>query len=285
MAAAQDFESLEGGAPPEGVIVAAREHGAGQRPGCLLAGALSRKHLLAHRHHKFLAVMRVAGDDVRPQMLEGLPGVTDLLGQVAELPADFVLLVEMHGAELVELADFGVDSDLLHHRGIARGDGLDFGVGQGAAFEVLGAAHRGVAGHDLLVEAGLGLQGLPHIGVERAFGDVAVNLHFRIKIALAQNSALALLDVARAPGRVEMMQGAQAALDVHPCPHFFSGADPDAYPAGVHGLEQIQLGQVAVGVVSVLPRGPGLLGVRLLIRFALTVVCSHCRTGEHRSVL
>jgi len=32
--------------------------------------------------------MRVASDDVRLQMLEGLPGVSDLPGQVAELPAD-----------------------------------------------------------------------------------------------------------------------------------------------------------------------------------------------------
>ena len=54
--------------------------------------------------------MRVASDDVRLQMLEGFPGVGNLPGQVAELPADVVLLVEMHSALLVELADFGVDS-------------------------------------------------------------------------------------------------------------------------------------------------------------------------------
>ena len=88
--------------------------------------------------------MGVAGDDVRLQMLEGLAGRRLSPGQVAELPADVVLLVEMHGAQLVELADFGVDSDLLHDRGIARGDGLDFGVGQRPAFEVLGAADRGL---------------------------------------------------------------------------------------------------------------------------------------------
>jgi len=58
--------------------------------------------------------MRVAGHDVRLQVLEGLPGVSDLPGPVAEPPADLVLLVEMHGAQLVELADFGVDSDLLY---------------------------------------------------------------------------------------------------------------------------------------------------------------------------
>jgi len=76
-------------------------------------------------------------------------------GQVAELPADVVLLVDMYGAQLVELAHFGVDSDLLHDRGIARGDGLDFGVGKRPTFEVLGAAHRSVSGHHLLDEAGL----------------------------------------------------------------------------------------------------------------------------------
>ncbi len=105
--------------------------------------------------------MRVAGGDVRLQMLEGFAGVSDVPGQVAELPADFVLLVEMHGAQLVELATsvsiltFSMTRD-------CPSDGLDFRVGKRAAFKVLGAAHRGVAGHDLLDEAGLGLQGLPH---------------------------------------------------------------------------------------------------------------------------
>ena len=42
--------------------------------------------------------------------------------------------------------------------GLPRGDDLDFGVGKRPAFEVLGAAHRGVPGHDLLDDAGLGLQ-------------------------------------------------------------------------------------------------------------------------------
>ena len=66
------------------------------------------------------------------------PGAFDLLGQAFHLPADVVLLVEMGGAQLVELADFGIDLDLFHDGGIAGGDGLDFGVGERAAFEVLG---------------------------------------------------------------------------------------------------------------------------------------------------
>src|SRR5216683_5162648 len=41
-----------------------------------------------------------------------------------------------------------------------------FGIGEGAAFEILGRAHRALAGHDLLNEAGHGLKRLPHIGVK-----------------------------------------------------------------------------------------------------------------------
>ena len=171
--------------------------------------------------------MRIARRDVRMQMLEGLSRVGDLLGQIAKLPADVVLLVEMGGAQLVELADLGVDFDLFHHGGIAGGDGLDFGVGESAAFEILGGADRSLAAHDLLDEAGLGFEGLPHIGVERAFGDVAVNLDFRIEIALPENSPLALLDVARPPGRIEMMQRAKAALHVRARSHLFRRTDDE----------------------------------------------------------
>ena len=38
---------------------------------------------------------------------------------------------------------------------------------------------RLVSGHNLGDKPRLGFQGLPHIGVERSFGDVAVNRHFR----------------------------------------------------------------------------------------------------------
>ena len=59
-----------------------------------------------------------------------------MLGQAFDLPADVVLLVDMGGAKLVELADFGIDLDLFHHGGVSGGDGLDLGIGESAAFEV-----------------------------------------------------------------------------------------------------------------------------------------------------
>jgi hypothetical protein len=85
------------------------------------------------------------------------PGALDLLGQALHLPADVVLLVDVGGAELVELADFGIDLDLFHHGRIARGDGLDLGVGERAAFEVFRLAHGDAAVHDLIDEAGFRL--------------------------------------------------------------------------------------------------------------------------------
>lgn len=67
-------------------------------------------------------------------------GLGDFVGEAPDLPADVVLLVEMGGAELVEVADFGVYFYLFHYGGIAGCDGLDFGLvanalrpGQGGA--------------------------------------------------------------------------------------------------------------------------------------------------------
>jgi hypothetical protein len=79
--------------------------------------------------------------------------------------------------------------------GLPEAYSFDFGVGQSATLKVLGGANCTLAAYDLLNEAGLGLKRLPHIGPERTFGDVAVNLNLRIKIALPENSPLALLDV------------------------------------------------------------------------------------------
>ena len=165
---AQDFESPERCPQPRRVIVAAGHHGADERSGGFLARAFAGEHLLADIHGEVLGIMRIARRDVRMEMLDCLSRVFDLLGQIPKLPADAVLLVEVNRAQMVELADLGVDFDLFHHGGIAGRDGLDFGVSQSAAFEILGGADRSLAAHDLLDEAGLGFEGLPHIGVERA---------------------------------------------------------------------------------------------------------------------
>ena len=182
--------------------------------------------------------MGIAGEDIGGDGSVVLPGALDLLGQAFHLPADVVLLVDMRGAKLVELADFGIDLDLFHDGGIARGDGLDLGVGERAAFEVFGLAHGDAAVHHLIDEAGLGFEHLPHIGVERSFGDVAVDLDFGVVVALPQDSAFALLDVARPPRGVEVMEGDEPLLHVGPGAHFLGGAEEDADAPGIDRVKQ-----------------------------------------------
>ena len=59
-----------------------------------------------------------------------------------------------------------------------------------------------------------------------------------ILISLPQYPALALLDVARPPRRVEMVEGDQALLDVRPGAHLLHRTQQYPHPPRVHGLEQ-----------------------------------------------
>ena len=84
-----------------------------------------------------------------------------------------MLLVVMGRAQLIELANFGVDFDFFHDGRIAGSNGLDLGVGESSTFEVFRLPDGDASVHDLIDEARLGLKHLPHIGIERAFGHVS----------------------------------------------------------------------------------------------------------------
>ncbi len=58
-----------------------------------------------------------------------------------------------------ESPQFGVGFGKPQHRGVARRDCLDLGVGQLLAADIPGAAGGVVAGDDLADETGLGIQG------------------------------------------------------------------------------------------------------------------------------
>jgi hypothetical protein len=109
------------------------------------------------------------------------------------------LFFGMGGTQPRELHQLGVHLCLFNHERIAGGDGFDFGIGERGRVEVFNTANGHVAAHHLGDELGLGLQGLPHIRIERAFSDVTVNLHGGIFIALPQNPAFALLHVSGPP--------------------------------------------------------------------------------------
>ena len=96
----------------------------------------------------------IAGGDVGGDGGMVLLRAFDMLRQAFHCQRMLCCWLRWDGAQLVELADFGIDLDLLHHGWIAGGDGLDFGIGERAAFEVFRLADRDAAVHDLLDEPG-----------------------------------------------------------------------------------------------------------------------------------
>src|SRR6266852_1027693 len=88
----------------------------------------------------------------------------------------------------------------------------------------------------------------PHIGVERSFGDVAIDRYFFVLIALTKDAAVALLDLGGLPRRVEMMQGDKAFLDVGAGTHFLGAADQHAHRTLPDLLEEGLLLGVGFGV-------------------------------------
>ncbi len=156
---------------------------------------------------------------------------------MAQTAADAILLLGMGGAQPGEPDQLGIHLGLFDDKRIAGSDGFDLGIGQRGGIHVFKPAHGHVAGHHLGDELGLRLQRLPHIGIERAFGDVAINLHAGILVALPQNSSLALLHISRPPRSVQMMQGNQPLLDVRARTHFLCAAKQDADFARADGTE------------------------------------------------
>src|SRR5947209_5319763 len=136
-----------------------------------------------------------------------------MAGKVADLPPDVALLVRMHGTQLIELADLGINLDLLDHRGIAGRNRLDLGVRESATIEVLRRPHRCFSTHHLMDKASLGFERLPHVCIEGAFRHITVDLDFCVHVALAQYSPFTLLDVPRAPRCIEVMKSHEPSLD------------------------------------------------------------------------
>ena len=149
--------------------------------------------------------------------------------QIAHAAAGDVLFVHVVLFEQGEPLQFGIGFGQGQDGRVARCDGLDLGIGKFLAADVLGPAGGVVAGDDLADEPGLGLQCLPHIGVERSFRDVAINRHFLVLVALAEDSALALFDLGRLPRGVEVMQCDQAFLDIGAGAHLLRAADQHAH--------------------------------------------------------
>ena len=84
-------------------------------------------------------------------------------------------------------------------RSVAAGQRLDLGIRKRLLIHIFGGANRRFAGHNLRYKFLLGFYQLIQVGIEGALGDIAVNVHLRIFVALPDNAPLPLLKVGRTP--------------------------------------------------------------------------------------
>jgi hypothetical protein len=84
---------------------------------------------------------------------------------------------------------------------------------------------------------------------ERSFGGVGVDGDGRVLVALADDAALALLDVERAPRAVQVVEGDEPVLHVGAHPHLRGGRDGDCDTAVAAGGEEPAFGVVRPVVV------------------------------------
>ena len=85
--------------------------------------------------------------------------------------------------------------------------------------------------NDLVDKTSLGFECLPHERIEALSGYVTIDRHFLVMVALAENAAVALLDLGRFPGRIEMMQRRQAFLHIGAGAHLLGAAQQHAHRA------------------------------------------------------
>ena len=178
-------------------------------------------------------------------------GLLDLFREVAqhivlhaELPALVIRLEDFQSG------DINIQVHLLLDKWISGAQGLDLRVGQGGFVHVVAGAYRGFGGHDLRDELLLVLHRLPQIAVEGALGDVAVDMYLLVAVALPDNAALALFQVAGPPGAVQVVEGNEPVLDVHARAHLEGAAHEHPHPALPHPGEQFFFPGGSIGVVD-----------------------------------
>ena len=175
----------------------------------------------------------------------------DLLREVAQhIVLHLELLALMVRFQNAQAGHINVEVHLLPDERIARAQGFDLRIGKGGLVHVLAGAHRGFGGHNLRDELLLILHRLPQVRIEGALGDIAVDMHFLVLVALTDDTALALLQVSGPPGAVQVVQGDEPVLDVCACTHFGGTAHEHPHLSAPHLGEKLISSGIGVGVVD-----------------------------------
>ena len=167
------------------------------------------------------------------------------------------LAVVMRHEQARQARHVALEARLLHQARIARRDGLGHRELVGGVADVLQAPHGAVARQGRRHEALLALVRLPHRGVHGPERRVRADHDLLVLVALALDAALALLDLRRQPGHVEVQQRLQAKLHVGPRAELLGRSQEEAHDARVDVGEEPGL---LLGPVVVLDEGD--LGAR-----------------------
>ena len=149
-----------------------------------------------------------------------------------------------------KLCDLRVHLELLHDKRIAGGYGLDLRERKHHFAYVLGFPGICISVHDRVYKRRLALQIVPHSGIKGLFGYISEYFNLFIDIALTQDASLALLDVARPPRCVKVVERVKTFLRIHSDAHLAGAADEDANLAVVHIIEKLVLFILGIGIVD-----------------------------------
>ena len=117
--------------------------------------------------------------------------------------------------------------------------------------DILGGANRRFTAHHLLDKAGLGFQRLPHVLVKGTFSDITEDLNLLVCIALAQYPPFPLFNIARTPGRIQVVKCHETSLDIFaPAPIFSVEPSRMRNSTGIHTIEKDLLGRVSFRIMN-----------------------------------
>ena len=162
-----------------------------------------------------------------------------------------VPLAEVAAFQQLQLRHFDIQIHFLFNERVAAGQRLDLRIGKCLFVHILSAAYWRLAGHDLRDEFLLPLHQLVEVGVECTLGDVTVNVHLGIFVALPDDAPLPLLKIGWPPRTIQMVQGHQLLLAVGTGAHALCAAQQHPHLTGAHLSKQVFFLRLRLGIVDI----------------------------------
>ena len=150
----------------------------------------------------------------------------------------------------LQSGDFDIQIHLLFDGRIAGTQSLDFCKGQGRFIHIFAGTNRGFGGHNLADEFLFVFHRLPEVRIKCPFCDITVDVNLLIHIALPNDSTASLLQIARSPWAVEIMQGNQPVLHIHTSAHFEGAAHQDTHLTSTNLCKQFLFSGLCVCVMD-----------------------------------